>query len=218
MRTRFLILFLATAASLSAAVTSSFDTDSDGWTASSTGGPEGMTSTYITAGQYFQLSEVGAGPYAYFVAPDKFLGNQSSAFGNALRFDLQLDYLKTTNWADTATGDVILKGNGLTLVYNTPNNPNATNWTSYSVPLSISSSAVWRLDSTKTSSPLATSDQLQSALSDLSALWIRGEFRGGPENSRIDNVTLIPEPATWAGLLGAPALIFALLRRRARRS
>ena len=218
MRTRFLIPFLAATASLSASVSSTFDTGSDGWTVSGTGGAEGMTSTYVAAGHYFQLSEVGAGPYAYFIAPDKFLGNQSSAFGNALRFDLQLDYLKTTSWADTNTGDVILKGNGLTLVYNTPNNPNATTWTSYSVPLSVSSTAVWRLNSTAASSPLATSAQLQSVLSNISALWIRGEFRGGPENSRIDNVTLIPEPATWAGLLAAPAFIFARLRRRAHRS
>ena len=218
MRTRLLIPFLAAAASLSASVSSTFDNDSEGWTVSSTGGSEGMSSTYVASGQYLQLSEVGAGPYAYFIAPDKFLGNQSSAFGNALRFDLQLDYLKTTSWADTNTGDVILKGNGLTLVYNTPNNPNATTWTSYSVPLSVSSTAVWRLNSTATTSTLATSAQLQSALSDLSALWIRGEFRSGPELSRIDNVTLIPEPATWAGLLAAPALIFALLRRRAHRS
>jgi len=182
------------------AAISTFDTDTEGWTAQ--GDVVGAINWLATGGNpggHVSISDQTAGGVTYFVAPAAFLGDKSSALGSDLRFDLMQVY--TGSASQFNDPDVILEGGGLTLVYDTPVNPANGTWTSYQVPLVAGD---WRLNGLggATATPL----QLETTLSNLTALRIRAEYRSGADVGHLDNVTLIPEPSTWAmvlvGLMG----------------
>jgi len=58
----------------------------------------------------------------YFVAPSKYLGNNSDVAGKWLHFDLQVDATPTNPFDDI---DVKLEGGGVTIAYDTPTTPPA---------------------------------------------------------------------------------------------
>lgn len=162
---------------------SGFVSDADGWVISGdaqstsvkpdfsgTGGnPDGLISAKddVTGGVWF------------FVAPAKYLGDNSSIAGKALKFDLKVDKVPTNPFPDI---DVKLIGGGVTLVFDTPNNP-TEQWTSYTVPLTA---AGWKVG--KLSGAAATDADMTTVLKDTTALWIRGEFNEGPDTGSLDNV------------------------------
>lgn len=162
---------------------SGFVADADGWMIvgdaqstsvkpdfSGTGGnPDGLISAKddVTGGVWF------------FVAPSKYLGDNSSIAGKALKFDLKVDKVPTNPFPDI---DVKLIGGGVTLVFDTPNNP-TEQWTSYTVPLTA---AGWKVG--KLSGAAATEADMTTVLKDTTALWIRGEFNEGPDTGSLDNV------------------------------
>ena len=123
----------------------------------------------------------------YWSAPAPFLGNQSTAYGHVLSFDL----------ADTSGGfppfdqeDIILVGNSLTLAYDLPTSPGGT-WTHFEVPLNETG---WRINSL-TGTP-ATQTDMQTVLAGISSLYIRGEYQLGPDTQSLDNVQIVPEPSS----------------------
>lgn len=162
---------------------SGFVADADGWLISGdaqstsvkpdfsgTGGnPDGLISAQddVTGGVW------------YFVAPAKYLGDNASIAGKALKFDLKVDKVPTNPFPDI---DVKLIGGGVTLVFDTPNNP-TEQWTSYTVPLTA---AGWKVG--KLSGMAATDADMTTVLKDTTALWIRGEFNEGPDTGSLDNV------------------------------
>ena len=76
------------------------------------------------------------GGTTYFVAPAKFHGDHSDTYGQSLTFDLK-QVIGSPNQFDN--DDVILATSGLTLAYDTPNNPALNgSWTSFTVPLAES--------------------------------------------------------------------------------
>ena len=88
-------LLAATAAlSLSAvAATSTFELGAEGWTAAGDiEGPLTWLSSGGNPGGHVQIDDLTTGGVTYFVAPVKFLGNQSAAAGTLLRFDLKQVY------------------------------------------------------------------------------------------------------------------------------
>lgn len=204
---------LAIAASPLAAhanVTSTFDTDAEGWSAAgdsaapvmweaSGGNPDGNIS----------ILDAVTGGVTFFVAPAKFLGDQSLSFGQTLSFDLKQHISGGSNQFDY--NDVVLAGGGLTLVMDTADNPTFDAWTHYSVPLAA---GVWHVDSL--GGALASDAQVQSVLGNLSALNIRAEYQTGPDTGYLDNVVLaaVPEPATSALWLGGLGLLAWRARRR----
>jgi len=194
-----------------ATVSSTFDIDADGWTAAGdfTGAPVTWLSTGGNPGGTIEINDAVLGGVTYFVAPAKFLGNQSGAFGQTLSFDLQQHISGGSNQFNER--DVILSGGGLTLVLDTAVNPAFDAWTHYSVPLAA---GAWRVSALN--GVLASDTQIQTVLGSLSALNIRAEFQTGADTDYLDNVVLaaVPEPATVALWLGGLGLLGWRARQR----
>ena len=225
MKLHHLTAGVATMLSLSshAAITSTFDTDADGWSGL-TALPYNNSAPVYNAGPFGAYSATGGNSGGYFRLPDpddqdtffsaplKFLGNQSNAVGGSLSYDLYTD--ATTNYAGP---NVVLKGGGLTLVYFLTTQPAVQNaWVDVNVALAPS--AAWHLGSA-TGGAVSTAD-FQTALGSLDQLWISGETHSPVEEiSGLDNVRLtsaVPEPATtWLMPLGVGAIAGAQWRRYA---
>ncbi len=202
--------FMSTVSVAGPIATSTFDTGIDGWGLS--GDSTTTVPTFIATGgnpggYIHGVDQVEGGTW-YFVAPSKFLGNDTAAYGQDLSFELRM----RGDGPLFDNSDVILSGGGLNLVFDTTAIPQDQIWTSYTITLNENSG--WKVgDST---GPAPTQAQFLSVLSDLTGLQIRGEFITGPDNGDLDNVTLggapVPEPSTLtlAGLavfgLGAGAL------------
>ncbi len=193
------------------AVVSTFDTDADGWTAAGDiEGPLTWTATGGNPAGHVLIDDLTTGGVTYFVAPLAFLGNKSGALGTDLTFDLMQVYPGGAN--QFVSPDVLLQGNGLTLAFDTPVNPGNGTWTSYVVPLTATG---WKLNSL--SGAAATSEQFASVLANLTSLKIRAEYQTGADVGHLDNVALVPEPATNAMiLLGLAGVALAARRRSAR--
>lgn len=197
-----------TALPLQAAI-SAFDTDAEGWTAQGdVEGPLSWSATGGNPGGHAVIDDRTTGGVTYFVAPAAFLGDRSAALGTDLTFDLMQIYPGSPDQFDSP--DVVLQGGGLTLAYDTPVNPGNGVWTSYAVRLEAPG---WRLNSL--SGAQATPQQFASVLSDLTALRIRAEYQTGADIGHLDNVALVPEPATWA-MLGAGLAAIGVIGRRGR--
>ncbi len=189
---------------MAAAITSTFDANDEGWTAI---GDVAVPVTFHplggNPGGFVDVVDSVTGGVMYFVAPAKFLGNQSAAYGTNLTFDLKQIYSGSPSQFDA--DDVILTGASLTLAFDTAFNPGNDVWTSYSVPLVASTG--WHVNNI--SGPLASEAQLQSVLGSLSSLRIRAEYRTGDDTDSLDNVGLVPEPSSIAlaafGLTGLAA-------------
>ena len=138
--------------SAQAAVTSTFDTDAEGWSGL-TARPGESSAPIHNAGPFGSYSATGGNPGGYFRLPDpddqdtffsapaQFLGNQSSAVGGTLSYDLYTD--ASINYAGP---NVVLQGGGVTLVYVLTTQPAVQNsWVTVSVALAPS--AFWHLGS-----------------------------------------------------------------------
>jgi gliding motility-associated-like protein len=163
---------------------STFDKDNEGWLGLGDSKDE-LAVWKATGGNpngHIFVDDQSIGGVWYFKAPDKFLGNKCSAYGQLLSFDL-----KTDNTADGYDqDDVFLQSNGLTIVFDFPNNPKLT-WTRYQVRLD--ETANWRVNTINGAK--ATKAQIISVLSNLTLFKIRGEFAKGQDDlGSLDNVIL----------------------------
>jgi hypothetical protein len=115
-----------------------------------------------------------------FHAPHRFLGDQSSAYGCVLAFDLrqETDREQYENW------DVILTGANTVLLGEAGANPGLV-WTSYRMRLTETGD--WHLPN---NGPPVTREQFLAVLADLDSLEIRGEFSSRRDRVRLDNVSL----------------------------
>jgi hypothetical protein len=162
-------------------VESRFLQNAEGWTAegdgilyySPTGGNPGSTG-------YVFIIDQTLGDNFYFAAPARFRGNASGAYGRVLRFDLVWSETSLSEYKDG--DDVIIEGAGHTLVAALPEVP-GTSWTAYAIPLDPSGG--WVHQGTDLA---ASAVEIQAVLGSLQRLWIRGEFRHGPEQGGLDNV------------------------------
>lgn len=203
----------------SALVSSTFDSDADGWTGLTTDGSPSWTA--ITSGLTPVHSAEGmpdgsitlADPdsqWTYFSAPGKFLGDQSAAFGGSLQFDSRY-VIAGTGYTNEA--EVVLKGAGLTLVYEITNSLSAA-WMHFDAALVA---GAWRVADTF-SGALATDAQLLAVLTGLDALWINAEhFTPVMEVIALDNVNLlapVPEPGMYTLLLAGLGVLGFIARRK----
>ena len=181
---------------------STFDSNAEGWTVI---GDVSATPAYHPTGGnpggYISSTDEAAGDTWYWVAPAKFLGNKSAAYGGVLRYDLR----QNPNDSEFAAYDVILEGAGLRVVLEATYAPYAS-WTSYIVVLDPR--AGWFKDDGIGNPP--TAGEMQAVLADLTALHIRGEYRDGDDTGDLDTVRLEgPGTPPWEVLAGPTAIYLA---------
>lgn len=195
-------LLLAASPASRADVKSDFGVDADGWTGF---GDFAVNVTWQSAGGNpggtIKLVDSVSGGVMYWIAPAKFLGDQSGAFGRSLSFDLKQVIGTPNQFSDE---DVVLVGaapggGSLTLVLDLGSYP-ATDgsWTSYSIPLAVGG---WKIGTA--GGAAASAAQLQSVLGGLTSLRIRAEYQTGSDTDYLDNVVLsaVPEPSAWAAMV-----------------
>lgn len=198
-----LAILLVAGSSVPAAVVSTFDADDEGWriTGDAQSG-SALPTHHFTGGNpggYISATDDVMGGVWYYKAPAAFHGDYTAAYGTQLGFGLKQSSLD--NQFDSV--DVYLRGGGLELTYDTPNNP-GTDWTSYS--LALTEVGGWQLGGAA-----PTQAQVLQVLGNVTDLQIRGEFVTGSDIGSLDNVSMVPEPATLT-LLALGGL--ALIRRR----
>lgn len=179
MRTTIYLLLLVAVIRCTAQTTlaeSTFDTDTDGWSAT----PRQIR--YDTNGFVWVREPSGDGDSTFFLAPSKYLGNKSGAYGGSLQFSMRDN--RQGNFGNTT---VILESRDRLTRHHAPY-PTAT-WQDYDVPLLTNA---WRTGSDPASRP-PTEAELISILSDLTALRIRGEYSNSANNetNELDNVRLL---------------------------
>lgn len=166
-------------------ISTGFEGDDEGW-AISGNGEEGRRPRLEreggNPGGHICGTDQLDGDFWYFVAPGKFLGDQSAMYGQRLTLDLkQGSYFNQL----AKNRDVVLNGGGLAVVYNFSATPRL-DWTPYSVRLDDMSR--WELDTDTSQGMPATEDDMKTVLKSLTSLRIRGEFVDGPDSACLDNV------------------------------
>lgn len=197
----FFALPLGCAASFAAAseVSSTFDTDLDGWV-SSAGGTASYMATGGNPGGFLRQSDADLSDMV-ISAPAVFLGDKSSFLGGTFSFDaIDLDGVVGDY---SPFGLVILRSNNFTISADivADNNPTAA-WTTYSVTLNAASFGV-------------SEAEFAEVLTNLVGLDIGTESRIGVlETVGVDNIRLVSVPG--ASSLAAMAVPFVLAARRRR--
>ena len=201
-----------------AAIADDFSSDSSGWQLIDLQGSGNYTNVIGTQGVTYNsggyISAADPSNYSfYFDAPDRYKGNLSSYSGGTLSFDTFYTLNETSSaWRDDA--DIVLTSGSTHLVWQAASNPGAT-WTHVNVVLGASQG--WKIGTIHGND--ATASEIANALSNVTALRIRGEYVNGVvETTALDNVVLtpVPEPETYAMFLAGLGLMGALARRRAR--
>ncbi len=177
-----------------AQITSTFDTDADGWTLVQNGS---AAVTYNASGGnpggYASGADLETGFAApvfwYWEAPPKFLGNRIFSYGLQLSFQLQQNISGTT-----PNESLIRISDGTTTLFYFPATSPALAplWTTYSVTIS-EVSGNWKTSNSSTGTA-ASKAQIKQVLASITFLRIRGEFNGPgnatPDVGGIDNVIL----------------------------
>jgi len=208
-----LTLTAAIASPALAGVTYSFDTDDQGWSVANDGTGFMWDSAIGNNGLgAIRARDVVSGNIWLFSAPTDVQGNLSALYNTSISYDiLGITGSHTNLGGDRA--DIILTGAGLSIGIDAGTQPVNDQWTSASAL--VSADADWKIISAFSdatlSGTLATQQQIESILADLTGLYIRGEYTNGGDATAIDNVNFVPAPSTLA-LLGLSTL--GLRRRR----
>ena len=198
-------------------IASDFSSGTDGWEIRGAGvGPVWESYEGNPPGSISAAGEggVSSGPGWYFHAPARFCGNRSTFYGRTLRYDL-----KVRDSDRGAKDDVLLRGGGITLVYDDKSVPMPM-WSARFIRLSIDGGWQKRVGSMRTEASRADFETVLRSLADL-------EIRGGSSNESstfLDNVSLnapmwasAAYASPWLLLVGGAFGVIALicLRRRA---
>lgn len=198
-----------------------FDGGAEGWRARDL---TSYTETGVASPVVWNSNGAGLGGYiskfdpseqTYFFEAPITAGSDFSAFvGGDLTFSLRSDF---NDWGNDNV--VVFRGvtGGIsTTIVTTVPVPNPTNtWLSYTVDLEAEN---FHLGSRGGSSPSTV--QFAEIMGSLSTFLLPGEFGNGvKETTGLDSVrfTAIPEPSTYAVLVGGAALVLVAVRRYRRR-
>jgi hypothetical protein len=198
-----LFYFLLSTGSLMGQVTSSFDTDTDGWKLINDSDDDTITISHVGSGGnpggFIQGSvPTDTYPNYFWFAPAKFRGNLTyNAYGLTLTFSLQQAVAGNNsefngNYYEAYDADIIITSGNNSIYYHTSPKPAlAPNWSTYTVTLDTSSP--WH-SGEQVSSPLATSAQIKAALLNVTAFKIRGNFSLTANTLGFDGVSMGVHP------------------------
>lgn len=217
-----------------AAISSSFDTDADGWTGMTFNNQGVLVNNTLPGfnyhpaggnpGGYISTLDPGSTQAARLGAPSKFLGDQSVFMGGSLSFDLTID---RSGPVDQDPPPLLLLQNGsASLLYIDSPVPSIGVWTSYAVPLApvvptVPFGAGWYAFAA--GNPLSARAALQSdfdaVFANITHFSITGEFINDGDNFDtvgLDNVVLqaVPIPPSLPLLLGALVGVIVTGRRQ----
>ncbi len=136
----------------------------------------------VVDGYIFAKDDVAGGVW-YFAAPNSYRGNKQVYYGAKLSYSL---FQESAQRNQFLAADIIFKSGEKSIYYKVENYPNAT-WTDYSVRIDENSGWHYDINGNGTE-PLATKEQIQSVLSNVTDFWIRGEYETGPDKGGLDNV------------------------------
>jgi hypothetical protein len=129
-------------------------------------------------------------PDTGIMAPIDHLGNQSAIYGGTISYDILIRF--TDNVAYPA---VILNGGAMSIYYEMPA-PTLGEWVSHAIPLT---EAGWKISGTAAA---ATHADFMNILSNLTGIYIRTEWRTGPDDTNVDNISL---PGGATDVAGTPS-------------
>ncbi|MCK6548619.1 hypothetical protein L6R52_22430 [Myxococcota bacterium] len=157
-------------------VESRFDATTEGWTYEGDG-----TNVRLTTGA-LTISDAGDGRIWAFIAPAKFTGNFSAAYGGALSYRFRVSARNITGTdAVTITG-----ANGIAMQISTAYP--TTTFTTYTIPLVAGS---WTNAST---GAVLTEAQIRGVLQNITRLRIRGEYANTADVGYLDDVVITSAP------------------------
>jgi len=119
----------------------------------------------------------------YWQAPPAFVSAVQNSYGGTLGFDI--DVLTSGGWWEN-DADLVLCGQGMTLVYDLPEPTPINVW--YHQTVSLNELAGWKKDSPNGQPP--TKQEFQNMLNTLNDVFIRAEFVYGADTEGLDNVTV----------------------------
>lgn len=169
--------FVLSQTSYAALIKSDFTNGTEGWYL-----PGDATTSYAkwASSGYIYGDDRAKGGIWYFGAPKKFLGDLSGAFGNS--FDFSTTW-KSSGRTLSASNLLYIWGNGQSITYG-PTRPRENSWTDYS--LTLDDSVNWNFSG----GGYATNKDILNILSNVSAIWIRGEWGYGSDRGYLDNISL----------------------------
>lgn len=131
---------------------------------------------------WLEASDEQQGPDYYFSAPQGFLDCvKKGPLGSTIDFDFF-----TTETDTTSYDSLVLESSDLTIVL-PKSYPRTNQWISYSYRFDPSEG--WMVGKIMTTGDRpATSEEIQHVMSTATALYIRGEWKSGPDQARLDNV------------------------------
>lgn len=214
-------LFLALGSVTSAlpAVTSTFDTDAEGWVIQtiSDGPPYNLLAEYPVywgsteglSGGGIYSADVGSGGY-FFSAPSKFLGNKMDYLGKCITFDIKNSVANYEGGSSTL--NMFLFGAGLKIWYKGSYPTVAYQWKHVEVPL-------WYLGWFSVSGDPITETSFLTVMADLQGVYIKADWGWGADASWLDNVKMGAAPVPTSVLLFGSGLVGLVgLRRKFKKS